>query len=362
MASVNGSTGTIQRPEVRPLKEISKGYTYFEEGDVLFAKITPCLQNGKHAAALNLINGFGFGTTEFHVIRARSHIIFEWVHRFLRQPHVLSQATKHFRGAVGQQRVPKEFLQQFPIPLPPLEEQRRIVAELDAQLALVERARRAAGEIMRAACALPGALMGEILPSKGQHLPHGWRWAKLGEVCEFLDYRRRPINQSERNTRKAGKSTEELYPYYGANGQVDVIDDYLFDEPAILLAEDGGFFGSVHKPIAYIVEGKYWVNNHAHVLRPTPIINIDFLHHALRIRPDVGSMVSGSTRGKLNQEIASSIPIPLPPLDEQQRIVAVLDARLAAAKSAQRASEQQIATLDGMRAALMRQAFAGAGL
>ena len=267
MASVNGSTGTIQRPEVRPLKEISKGYTYFEEGDVLFAKITPCLQNGKHAAALNLINGFGFGTTEFHVIRARSHIIFEWVHRFLRQPHVLSQATKHFRGAVGQQRVPKEFLQQLPIPLPPLEEQRSIVAELDAQLALVERARRAAEEMLEAACALPPALVGEILPSKGQNLPHGWRWVKLGEVCEFFDYRRRPINQSERNTRKAGKSIGELYPYYGANGQVDMIDDYLFDEPAILLAEDGGFFGSTHKPIAYLVEGKYWVNNHAHVLR-----------------------------------------------------------------------------------------------
>ena len=258
--------------------------------------------------------------------------------------------------------VSKSTLLSFRIPLPPLEEQRRIVAELDAQLALVERARSAAEEMLEAACALPRALMGEILPSKGQHLPHGWRWAKLGEVCEFLDYRRRPINQSERNTRKAGKSTGELYPYYGANGQVDVIDDYLFDEPAVLLAEDGGFFGSIHKPIAYIVGGKYWVNNHAHVLRPTPMINVHFLHHALRIRPDVGSMVSGSTRGKLNQEIASSISIPLPPLDEQQHIVAALDARLGAAESARCASEQLIATIDAMRAALMRQAFAGAGL
>lgn len=258
--------------------------------------------------------------------------------------------------------VSKSKLMDFRIPLPPLEEQRRIVAELDEQLALVERAQRAAEEMLAAAGALPGTLIGEILPSKWQNLPHGWRWVKLGEVCEFLDYRRRPINQSERNTRKAGKSIGELYPYYGANGQVDMIDDYLFDEPAILLAEDGGFFGSTHQPIAYLVEGKYWVNNHAHVLRPTPMINVHFLHHALRIRPDVGSMVSGSTRGKLNQEIASSVPIPLPPLDEQQRIAAALDARLAAAESARRAAEQQIATIDGMCAALMRQAFAGAGL
>ena len=123
MESVDGETGTIASPETRPLIEVSKGYTYFEEGDVLFAKITPCMQNGKHAIARDLINGMAFGTTEFHVVRPGTRVTADWVHKFLRQPSVLAEATRHFRGAVGQQRVPKEFLVNLSIPLPPLPEQ-----------------------------------------------------------------------------------------------------------------------------------------------------------------------------------------------------------------------------------------------
>jgi type I restriction enzyme S subunit len=99
-------------------------------------------------------------------------------------------------------------------------------------------------------------------------LPDGWRLMRLDEVCDFLDSRRIPVNNTERAKRMAGKAQSELFPYYGANGQTGWIDDYLFDEPLILLAEDGGNFGSKDKPIAYSVSGRYWVNNHAHVLRP----------------------------------------------------------------------------------------------
>ena len=77
-------------------------------------------------------------------------------------------------------------------------------------------------------------------------LPTGWRWVRLGEVCDFLDSRRIPVNDTERSRRVAGKKESELFPYYGANGQVGWIDGYLFHEPLILLAEDGGNFG-VHR-------------------------------------------------------------------------------------------------------------------
>lgn len=163
MASVKEDAGGIETPLLRPLSQVSKGYTYFEEGDVLFAKITPCMQNGKHAIARRLNNGFGFGTTEFHVIRPGHELTSEWIHLLIRQPAVLQNAAKQFRGAVGQQRVPKEFLADLLIPLPSLEEQRRIIARLNEQMATAEKAREAAEELLDAVRALPNALLRRAL-------------------------------------------------------------------------------------------------------------------------------------------------------------------------------------------------------
>ena len=159
MPSVDGQTGAITQPQERNYAEVSRGYTYFEEGDVLFAKITPCMQNGKHAIASGLGNGFGFGSTEFHVLRPSGAVLSEWVHKFLRQPSVLAEAVHHFRGSVGQQRVPKEFLTYLPIPLPPLTEQKRIAALLNQQMAYVETVRMSAREQLDAINALPAALL-----------------------------------------------------------------------------------------------------------------------------------------------------------------------------------------------------------
>lgn len=188
-------------------------------------------------------------------------------------------------------------------------------------------------------------------------LPEGWRWVRLGEVCEFLDSRRAPVNDAERQQRIVGKPRSALYPYYGANGQVGWIDDYLFDEPLILLAEDGGFFGSKDRAIAYKIEGKAWVNNHAHVLRPVSGVDFDFCLHTLSIRPDVGQMVTGNTRPKLNQEVAVQIPIPLPPLPEQQRIAAILNERMAAVEQARAAVQARLEAAKALPAAYLRALF-----
>lgn len=140
--------------------------------------------------------------------------------------------------------------------------------------------------------------------------------AKLGEVCEILDSKRIPITASNR---QAGS-----YPYYGANGVQDYINDYIFDDELVLLAEDGGNFGSKDKPIAYRVSGKCWVNNHAHVLKPKQGLNVDYLCYSLMFY-DVSTLVNGATRKKLTQADMRKIEIPLPPLEEQQKIAAVLD-------------------------------------
>lgn len=146
--------------------------------------------------------------------------------------------------------------------------------------------------------------------------PERWDVVPLGEAVTFLDNMRRPVTASER---VAGP-----YPYYGANGIQGTIDGFIFDEPLLLLAEDGGNFGSPDRDIAYIAEGRYWVNNHAHVIRPKASLDLRFLYRVLQ-RYDVTPFIKGATRAKLTKGDASLIPIPLPPLPEQKRIAAILD-------------------------------------
>lgn len=158
---------------------------------------------------------------------------------------------------------------------------------------------------------------------------------RLGEVVEFLDSKRRPVTESDR---RAGP-----YPYFGANGQQGTIDDYIFDEPLVLLAEDGGHFGKPERGIAYRISGKSWVNNHAHVLRPKRNIDLGYLHRVLE-HYDVIPFVTGTTRGKLTQAGASEIPIPIPSFSEQQRIAEILD-RVEALRAKRRDALSQIDTL-----------------
>lgn len=152
-------------------------------------------------------------------------------------------------------------------------------------------------------------------------LPPHWEWMKLKDCVEILDNHRVPINSSERNDRITGKDPSELYPYYGATGQIGWIDDYLFGEELVLLGEDGAPFLDPYKPKAYIIKGKTWVNNHAHVLKAKKHILLNsFLLHYLNIF-DYRDYITGTTRYKLNQTRMKEIPIPIPPITEQHLIV-----------------------------------------
>ena len=140
--------------------------------------------------------------------------------------------------------------------------------------------------------------------------------ARLEEICDILDSRRIPITASDR---KPGP-----YPYYGANGIQDYVSDYIFDDELVLLAEDGGNFGSKEKPIAYRVSGKCWVNNHAHVLKPKDMLDVDYLCYSLMFY-DVSGLVNGATRQKLTQADMRKMEIPLRSMSEQKRITAVIN-------------------------------------
>lgn len=161
MENVDEVLGAVSRLNSKPYSTVKKGYTYFEDSDVIFAKITPCMQNGKHAVLSGLIDGFGFGSTEFHVIRATEYVIPEWIHFYLRRKETLNAAIKTFTGTVGQQRVPISFLENLEIPVPPVEKQHQITARLKAQLAEVEKARLAAETQLREINALPAKILAQ---------------------------------------------------------------------------------------------------------------------------------------------------------------------------------------------------------
>jgi len=139
-----------------------------------------------------------------------------------------------------------------------------------------------------------------------------WKKVKLEDICDILDSRRIPISEEKRIKGK--------YPYYGANGIQGYINDYIFDEELVLLAEDGGNFGSKIKPIAYKINGKTWVNNHAHVLKAkNEIISTDFLLYSLMFY-DVTKLITGTTRKKLTRTGMGKITLFIPNLDMQEKI------------------------------------------
>ena len=146
-----------------------------------------------------------------------------------------------------------------------------------------------------------------------------WEKVKIKNITINLDNRRKPLNEQERNK----ISKKKLYPYIGANNIMDYVDEYLFDEEIICIAEDGGSWGEHQKCVVHFSE-KCWVNNHAHVLSSNGKSDLKYLMYYLNAK-DLTKFITGSTRGKLTKSALDSIQIPLPPLAIQKRIAEILD-------------------------------------
>ena len=143
-----------------------------------------------------------------------------------------------------------------------------------------------------------------------------WQYKKLGEVCEILDSKRKPVTKADR--------ISGIYPYYGATGIQDYVDKFIFDGDYLLVGEDGAKWGTNDKT-AYQIHGKCWVNNHAHILKINDnIANISFLEYYL-VWKDLKPFITGAIVQKLTQAALVSIPAPVPPLETQSRIVSELD-------------------------------------
>jgi type I restriction enzyme S subunit len=426
MAAVGAGDGSINVSDIRPYSAVQKGYTPFQEGDVLFAKITPCMENGKMAVVPKVENGYGFGSTEFHVLRPYECIETGYLYYFVSSKQFRMDAEHNMSGAVGQRRVPTSYLAACEIPLPPLPEQKRIVAKIEELLseldkgiesfktareqlkvyrqALLKHAfegkltaawREENNDKLETADALLKQIQAEraeryrqqvkewekatkewekcgkqgskpVKPSMPKELPpltaeellelpqfpYGWGLARIGDISDCLDSVRVPINKAERS-RRHGE-----VPYYGANGQVGWIDDFLFDEPLILVVEDETFTGR-ERPFSYKIEGKSWVNNHAHILKTLPRIEIDFLNYQLFYYPLTKRTTGTTGRKKLTQEALITAPVNICSTCEQKEIVAQLEAKISALDNLDQTIATALQQSEALRQSILKKAFSG---
>ncbi|ECH3697340.1 restriction endonuclease subunit S [Campylobacter coli] len=175
-----------------------------------------------------------------------------------------------------------------------------------------------------------------------------WKNKTINNICKILDNKRVPISKKNR--------ISGIYPYYGASGIVDYIDKYIFDEELVLIGEDGAKWGAFENS-AFIVNGKYWVNNHAHILKPNNEILINkFLVYFLNYS-NLEKYITGATVKKLNQQKLKQIEIPLPPLKEQERIVGILDESFAKIDESIKILEQDLLNLDELMQSALQKAF-----
>ncbi|WP_437477860.1 restriction endonuclease subunit S [Sorangium sp. So ce1014] len=277
-----------------------------------------------------------------------------------------------------------------PFALPPLPEQRRIVAKVEALLGEVDAARarlaraslvlrRLRQAVLAAACsgrltedlrapdaaAPPSAELPEALrrswpaaPGAGRdggstrRLPASWGLCPLGALVDNHDGRRVPVNSTVRGGRRGP------YPYYGASGVIDSIDGYLFDGDYLLVAEDGANLLSRTTAVAFAASGRFWVNNHAHVVQPKAGVVLGYLELLLNSL-DLQHHVTGSAQPKLTQAALNGIPAPLPPSEEQAEIVRRAQALFALAGAVEERVAAAAARADRLAQTILARAFSG---
>lgn len=247
-----------------------------------------------------------------------------YLYYFIKNEHLFKLIDGLSQRTSGQTGIDMDVLKKYIIPIPNLTEQEKIaeiLSTVDEQIKNTEKLIQKNQELKK-------GLMQQLLTKGIGHtefkktelgdIPKAWEIKKIEEICEILDSKRVPLNGKQRLKMQGD------IPYYGANAIVDYINDYIFDDELILIAEDGGNFGEFReKPIAFYVKGKCWVNNHAHVLKAVECENSKWIFYNL-VHKDITEIVQGGTRAKLNQKDLRNIKIPFPNLDEQEKIALIL--------------------------------------
>ncbi len=265
--------------------------------------------------------------------------------------------------------ISSKTLTNLEIPLPPLSEQKKIVekieelfSSLDSGIASLKKAKEQLRLYRQSvlAFAFSGKLTTKVTQftknlselSALSGLPQGWKWVKLGEVTNNFDGQRIPLSKEVRAKRKGE------YRYYGATEIIDYIDDYIFDGTYLLIGEDGANLLSRSRPLSFIVEGKFWVNNHAHVLQTTDDLNIKYLNYYFNSIV-LDEFITGSAQPKLTQKNLNKISIPFAPANQQQQIVSEIEKRFSEADNLEKAIDESLVKSEALRQSILKQAFEG---
>jgi len=334
MSAVDEVSGTISAAQTRPFKEVRKGYTWFTDGDVLFAKITPCMENGKAALAAGLQGGVGFGSTEFHVLRPRDGVLPEWVRYFVRRESFRKEAQRSFTGTGGQQRVPVGFLERVMMPVPPLDEQRRIVDILSRAEGILRLQRGAE----RKAAELVPAIFLEMFGDPATN-PKGWPVKSLPQVLArpfknglYLPKNRYVDKDSQRGIEMVHMS-DAFYGEVKRGCLRRVIADaalvavYGLTSADLLVARRSLNFegaakvcGIPRSPEPLLFESSF--------IRLTPDRSqafteylLHYLNHPLTRSAHIVCRISGITISGINQAALSEVPVLCPPLKLQESFV-----------------------------------------
>lgn len=292
------------------------------------------------------------------LIRTNDQVFSDYVYYYLMSPQIQNNLGDFLTGTTKQKELGLTNILKVEVPLPPFSEQSRIaakIAQLFALLRKVESSTQQYAELqtLLKSKVLDLAMHGKLVKQdpndepasvllekikaekaelvkekkikkskpippitdeeKPFDIPDSWEWVRLGDYTFNYDGKRIPVSVAERRKRK------KIYDYYGASGKIDKIDNFLFSKPLLLISEDGANLLARSKPIAFVAYGKYWVNNHAHIMDSINIDVLKFIANYINTTK-LDQYITGTAQPKLNQQNLNKILIPVPPVNEQKRI------------------------------------------
>lgn len=369
MEAVDELTGRITKNIARSYSEVSNGYTFFEEGDVLFAKITPCMQNGKSAIARNLVDGIGFGSTEFHVLRPKPGVVKEWIYYFVRTREFRNGAEKNFEGSAGQKRVPVDFIESYLIPLPhAVNDQVTIANELEHKVLKIESMRGAALRQKDAISAIQGAILREVFPYKeGDKLPEGWKWVKLGGKNGVAEIKNGSTPSTDNPEYWNGDILWATPSDLGDLNSIYIDDTERkitkagLDSCSTTLLPTGTVLLTSRAPVGNLAIARKSIctNQGFKSFVPKEANNSLYLYFALkRIVPEIQKQSHGNTFTEITKELVQNFEIPLPPtIDDQIAIANELERKMANIEKMREAIDRQMEAIGSLSGVVLREVF-----
>lgn len=349
--------------EARPLGKVYGGYTYFRDGDVLLAKITPCFENGKLGIANDLTNGVGFGSSEFFVLRPSEELLAGYLYHFLNRQSFRDWAKGRMTGAVGHKRVPKELVEALEIPIPPLEEQQRIVAVLDEAFEGLAHARAHAEANLQNA----RELFESYLAAAFSEDQAGWEVCELNEHVRFIDYRGKTPPKTENGIRLITAKNVKM--------------GFIQREPEEFILESaydgwmtrgfpklGDVLFTTEAPLANVAQldteetvviGQRLITMQA----DQGIILPEFLKFSLMSPPmqtEIHSRGTGATVVGIKAKLLKTVPLRFPKdLERQRKIATNCQNAYDNMERLQEGFEGKLQDLEDLRQSLLQKAFAG---